>query len=726
MNNSTNAPVRIGVIGCGAIAELFHLPVLFNHPRTKNGIALAEPNPTRLAAMKKKFGARQAVTNYIDLLGKVDAVIVATPPHLHYPVAKWFLDHGVHVLCEKPLTESIVEARDLVQTGIQSGAMLAVNQTRRFFPSYQKIRQLIANGTLGKIHSITYHDGMDFNWPAASPHHFQPVAKGTWSDTGVHLLDSVCYWLDATPELVLSQNDSYGGPEAIATVNLVHQNCQVEIKVSRLGRLMNGFRIVGSLGTIEAEAEDWDEFSVLFQDGRTKRYKCASNRLKYVDFAKPLIENLIQVAGDGAVPIVTGASVLGTIELLEEAYQNPKPFPMPWNDHLETFRHDVRFKVDTGRSPIRVLVTGVSGFVGGRVAEAMKLTGIFQPVAAIRNWSRASRVARHPMKIVICDIMNPVQIDEAMAQVDAVVHCAYSDGRESIVQGTHHLLESAAKHGIERFVYVSSAEVYGPNGIGRINENCVLNPLGREYGDAKLEAENRCREYVAKKVYSTILRPSLIYGPFGGSWSMAVAKRLQSGKWGLFDDLGDGIANLVYIDDLVQAIFLGLGRDGTDCQTFNVNGVEQPTWNQYFQRFNHALGLPPLSRISISKSKWRSYSMDLVRKATSAVKARFEDRLMEIYMRGGWAGRMMKGLKGRLDTTPSGSELNDLFARRAIYDDAKIRNELGYLPNFNLDRGIESTIQWMRLHELLASQNRDQITRLDQQSKEPELDVVGS
>jgi len=290
-------------------------------------------------------------------------------------------------------------------------------------------------------------------------------------------------------------------------------------------------------------------------------------------------------------------------------------------------------------------------------------------------------------------------VDQAVAKVDAIVHCAYSDDRASIVEGTRNLLDAAAKHGVRNFVYLSSAEVYGPDRVGRIDESVALTPTGRSYGDAKLEAEELCRSYADQGVFVTVLRPSLIYGPDSQSWSVGIAERLQSGNWGLFEGFGDGFANLVYVDDLVQAIFLSLQSPGSKPRTFNVNGKETPTWNDYFQRFNAALGLPDLQPISASKSKLKTRVTDLVRNTTSAIKVRFEDQLMEIYLRGGWAGQMMKRLKSRLNSTPSAAELNDLFARKAIYVDERIRTELGYQPDFNLNQGIQATMEWMWLHE---------------------------
>jgi predicted dehydrogenase/nucleoside-diphosphate-sugar epimerase len=700
VNFNPEQDVRIGVIGCGAIAELFHLPALVANPATKNAIALADPNETRLNTIGKQFSAAVLVQDYRNLVGKVDGVVIATPPASHHAIAKFFLEQGIHVLSEKPLTESYAEARDLVEVAEKSGAALAVNQTRRFYPTWTKIRELIADGTLGDLESITYHDGVEFSWPAASSFHFQPEAKGAWSDVGVHLLDSILFWIDATPALVESRSDSLGGPEAMCTVELEHQGCRIEIKVSRLGRLMNGFEIIGSKATIKAETGDWDEITVQYREGRKQTLKVASRKLTYNDFAKPMLQNFVECIRGKAMPFVSGKSTLGTIELLEQAYDSAKPYRMHWNEELTDWCTAGPIGHSIESRPRRILVTGAAGFVGGRLVEILAETKFAEPVAAIRKWSRAARSATRPIQIVTVDLLDRRSLDAAMQDVDAVVHCAFDDGREAIVDATRNVLEAAAAKQVKKFVYLSSAEVYGPQNSETVTEGMASTAPENSYGGFKCQAERLCGEFHAKGLKPTILRPSIIYGPFGKSWSNKVAKRLVSGRWSLFDDLGDGIANMVYVDDLVQAILLSLVDPKAEGETFNVNGPDRCTWNGYFQKVNTSLGLPPLKKVSATKSQWRTKMMGPVRSVTSYFKAKFEDRLMEIYLRKGWMSTCMKMLKGKLDTTPTEGELNDLYGRKALYDDLKIRKMLGYKPQFDLDAGVDMTTRWFARHEI--------------------------
>lgn len=702
--NKSDRNCRIGVIGCGAIADLFHLPVLAKLEATKNGILLADPSEARLQEMKEKYGAVATAENYQDLLGKVDGVIIATPPKFHFAIAKFFMENGVPVLSEKPLVESSEEAFQLQALSHQHNVPLAVNQTRRFFPSYGKIRELVRSGMLGTLQSIVYHDGIEFDWPAASQHHFTPSAKGALSDTGIHLLDAVSYWLGGDElELVESLNDSNGGPEAIATVRLKHQECDVEVKVSRLGRLQNGFKIIGSEARIEAGAEDFSEVIVQFNNGKKKKFKCGRKSLQYTDFAEPLIENFVEVIRGDAKPTVSVDDVVGVVALLEQAYETAQPYPAVWNRFArETIEPAANVRIEVNDKP-RILITGASGFLGGRITELLHLADFGTPTPTIRNWTRAARLARFPVDIRLCDILQPDTINEAMQDVDVVVHCAKVDTRESIVGGTRRLLEACQRNQVRRFVHISTAEVYGPDVKGTVTEENPTPKTGRDYGDFKIEAEQVVTEFASQGLETAILRPSLIHGPFSNSWSINLVKRLQSGKWGRFDEHGEGIANLIFVDDLIQAIMLCAVHPNAAGQAFNVNGMEKVTWNQYFELLNEALQLPQLSNISASKSKWRTRMMGMIGGAADLVLDRFEDRIMDIYMRGGWPQRIMKKIKGELDATPDSSELNDLFVRPAYYDDQKIQSMLGYRPLFSLEASIANTLHWMQLHELVSN-----------------------
>ncbi len=120
--NNRERSNAIGMIGCGAIAEIYHLPALVKIPGMASRLWLVEPNPERLDAMLKKFPCAGGVADYRDLGDRVGGVIVATPPATHYAIGKWFLERGIDVLCEKPLTENFEQAQELVRLAKEHNA----------------------------------------------------------------------------------------------------------------------------------------------------------------------------------------------------------------------------------------------------------------------------------------------------------------------------------------------------------------------------------------------------------------------------------------------------------------------------------------------------------------------------------------------------------------------------------------------------------------------------
>lgn len=346
-----------------------------------------------------------------------------------------------------------------------------------------------------------------------------------------------------------------------------------------------------------------------------------------------------------------------------------------------------------------ILITGAAGFIGGRLVEALHLSGSANVRAGIRQWSSAARIARFPIEIVPCDIMDQEQIGQAVTGATAVVHCAYTDRRDVIVQGTKNVLEAALRLGVGRFVHLSTAEVYG-RVSGKIDETFPYQYTGDEYADSKIEAEKRCWEFCAKGLPVTVLRPSIVYGPFGKTWTVGLAARLQSGNWAIFEYHGAGICNLVYVDDLVSAVLLAVGHENAVGEAFNINGPERIAWNQYFQRFNDALGLPKLHEIPSERVKLKSAVMDRVRSFTAYFLDRFGDTIMDIYVQVGGARKVMKRVKNSLDTTPRAREL-ELYSRDALYVASKAQDMLGYNPKFDLDAGLRMSVLWLDHHGFL-------------------------
>ncbi len=98
---------------------------------------------------------------------RIDLVTVATPNSTHYPITKAFLEAGIHVLCEKPMTVTVDEAEDIAATAKRTGAICAVNYGYTGYALVRHMRAMIARGDLGKVRLIVVEFSHGFHADAS-------------------------------------------------------------------------------------------------------------------------------------------------------------------------------------------------------------------------------------------------------------------------------------------------------------------------------------------------------------------------------------------------------------------------------------------------------------------------------------------------------------------------------------------------------------------------------
>ena len=124
--------LRVAVVGVGYLGR-FHAQKYAALAECEL-VALADPNAEAAGALARELGTR-SVADFRQLLGQVDAVSVVTPTPLHFEVARTFLDAGVHVLVEKPITETVDQARQLIAAARRAARVLQVGHLERFNPA---------------------------------------------------------------------------------------------------------------------------------------------------------------------------------------------------------------------------------------------------------------------------------------------------------------------------------------------------------------------------------------------------------------------------------------------------------------------------------------------------------------------------------------------------------------------------------------------------------------
>jgi UDP-N-acetylglucosamine 3-dehydrogenase len=235
--------VRIGVVGVGGMGKS-HCNAL----KSVQGCqftAVSDIKAEVAAEVAEKFGVK-AFTDRAEMLGEVDAVIVATPPWYHAEVAVDAAKNGVHVFCEKPFAATLDDADAMIAAADAADVALMVGHVLRFYPLHELGRKMIDDGLIGDIVYLETDYCGRYSGPRNRPETWFGKMGGLL-ENGIHKADLI-NWYGGEPILVSAEVGSFSGREDWEdyTMSLIRYKNQV-VGILRWGPFM-GAR--GSRGTI--------------------------------------------------------------------------------------------------------------------------------------------------------------------------------------------------------------------------------------------------------------------------------------------------------------------------------------------------------------------------------------------------------------------------------------------------------------------------------------------
>ncbi len=247
---------------------------------------------------------------------------------------------------------------------------------------------------------------------------------------------------------------------------------------------------------------------------------------------------------------------------------------------------------------MKVLVTGATGFIGGRFVSRM-VRKEFDVVCTVRKTSNTSSLEKMGAPLRVCDITDAGEVDEALRDEmpDIVCHSAAlvrSDDPQDLysanVTGTRNILKACFERGIKRLVYVSTIAVINGNDELPLNDGMPYK-ANCSYGESKLEAEKIVVEYRKKGLNCAIIRPCMIYGedePHLLNKLFSLAEKYPI----MVPDNRDAEKklHLGYVENVAQVMELAMFSDKALDGTFIIADEDILTYRQFLEILSQELG----------------------------------------------------------------------------------------------------------------------------------------
>lgn len=617
-----STPLRAGIIGAGYIAT-WHADAI----KQTRGVELAAVCDLSEAAARDLAEPRGAeVFTDVDALlnaGKVDAVHVLTPPHLHAGIAEKALRAGVAVLVEKPVATSAEEMRAMAQASQESGSLLAVGHNFLSLPGYERLKAARAAGKIGRI------SGAEFNWcfPLA------PLRSGPF---GLWLLrEPKNLLLELAPHLFAFAVDLFGDVEVL-DVQLSHPT-QLPGGATR----HQSWRILARAGHVDiafnlSTVETLDDRSLTLRGSNgLAKYDYAADALVVRSenaadlIVNPLVNQLTQSFGhlrEGAVNAARqtlslnrksayGLSFLGITAAFYKALGDKAELDPRYTaasgvkvmdalqqviDRLPAKGVETHKHASQTRAPKPdVMVIGGTGFIGSHLTRTL--------VAKGHDVRVVSRGARGPfpdladsVETVAVDLKDKDALVAAMQGIKTVYNLAKSMDTtwdlclQNDVGVAVNIAEAALEAGVARLVYTGTIASYDMSredvsikestGFGDDMSDRNL------YARSKAECERQLMQMHRERgLPLTIARPGIVIGTGGplqhwgiGRWHGAGAVRLWSA--------GRNKLPFVLIEDVSEALVRMGDAPEAIGQSFNLVGDIQFTARAYFDAIHEALG----------------------------------------------------------------------------------------------------------------------------------------
>lgn len=322
----------MAIVGAGKIAEL-HVPAALSS-RQIDLAAIVDPCLERCQQLADDFEIRPRVAESVDqVLGDIDAAVIATPNHTHHDLAIACLSAGVHVLVEKPLATTWKQGDAIVRAAEAQSAVAAVGYFSRFRPAVQQLKEMLRTEYFGRPSRFVYQFGARGGWTPVSNYILDQasVGGGVTVVNGTHFLDRMLYWF-GYPGEISYRDDACGGPEAnsYSEFHFPQANGEVlygTVRLSKTTQLPSGFVMETADGIVVLA--DRDDAEIVFRPHREPSVshviKTACSLPSGREIFRLQLEDFAEACQGMHAPAVSAVEGLESLRLLEAMYAARTP-----------------------------------------------------------------------------------------------------------------------------------------------------------------------------------------------------------------------------------------------------------------------------------------------------------------------------------------------------------------------------------------------------------------
>lgn len=610
-SSASRRTFKVGLVGAGHICE-FHIRGLKRLPNVEI-IGVCDLDEARANELAQRHQLPAVFTSLDKLLAtRPDAIHVLTPPESHAKITLAALEAGCHVFVEKPLATSVEDCLQIAKAAELADRTVCVDHSLLRDPFVTKALRLVQSGKIGDVIAVDCLRSQEYPpyERGPLPPHYRSGGF-PFRDLGIHSLYLIEAFLGPVRDADWSFEHRGRDPLLFADEWRMSVRCQRgtgSIYISWNVRPLQDMLVIqGMRGVIRLDLfgmsvamkrqtrlpQHPQRVFNAMKEGWAPLWQVPLNMAKFVTKRIRRYHGLQEMVAEfyerieaGRPPVVSAESAARTLEFVERAARD-----------ADAAKEAALSRFDSeANAPI--LVTGATGFIGGRLLARLLESGQRVRILARRE---PRELRNHPnLEVLFGDLGDPAAVERAVQgtsliyHVGGVVHGHPHEFRRGSVEGTRNVIAAAEKHGVPKIVYVSSLSVLhsaGGKSGETIDEAWPLEPHPDSrgiYTQTKLAAEQLVTEAAARGLNVVIVRPAEVIGHGAPLLSSGVA--LQAGGRLVIFGRGKTIVPMVHVEDVVDGLLAAAERDLPTGTIVHLVDETSLTQNEILKQYKAATG----------------------------------------------------------------------------------------------------------------------------------------